>query len=150
LLFLEAIRWVGKFQDVGHTVKKKKIKFIVGGVIIAVAAVYLVYAGVRGNLVYYVTPSELLAKGEQMYNKGIRLSGRIEDGSINWDAGKLDLRFKITDGKETIPVVYHGIVPDTFKYGVEVVVEGKLNPEHTFQAAKLLAKCPSKYEPQTE
>jgi cytochrome c-type biogenesis protein CcmE len=134
-----------------YNMKKKRIKFIMGGVIIGMALAYLVYAGMRDTnvLVYYYTPSELLAKGEGMYNKGVRLSGRIEDGSINWDTNKLDLSFRITDGKHPLPVTYHGIVPDTFKYGVDVVVEGKLNAEHTFQATKLLAKCPSKYEAET-
>ena len=131
--------------------KKKRTKFIIGGIIIGLALAYLVYAGMRDTnvLVYYHTPSEVVAKGEEMYNKGIRLSGRIEDGSINWDVNKLDLSFRITDGKHTVPVTYHGIIPDTFKYGVDVVVEGKLTAEQTFQATKLLAKCPSKYEAET-
>lgn len=128
--------------------KKKKVKFIVGGSIIITAIAYLAYAGMRDTnvLIYYNTPTELLAKGEAAYNKGIRISGRIEDGSISWDANKLDLNFRITDGKHTIPVTYHGIVPDTFKYGVDVVIEGKLNADKSFKATELLAKCPSKYE----
>ncbi len=132
--------------------KKKKLKFIIGGSIIITAIAYLAYAGMRDTnvLIYYNTPSELLDKGKAAYNNGIRISGRIEDGSINWDADKLDLSFRITDGKNTIPVIYHGIVPDTFKYGVDVVIEGKLNVDDTFQATELLAKCPSKYDAEDE
>ena len=116
------------------------------------AIAYLAYAGMRDTnvLIYYNTPTELLAKGEAAYNKGIRIKGYIEDGSINWDAGNLDLSFRITDGEHTIPVKYHGVVPDTFKYGVEAVIEGKLNADDTFQATELLAKCPSKYEVEDE
>ncbi len=126
--------------------KGKKTKFIVGGVIISLTIGYLVYAGVRDTQVYYMTPTEVMAKGEAIYGQGVRISGRIEDGSINWDPRELELSFVLVDGKEKIPVHYHGVVPDTFKYGVEVVVEGKLAAGQPFEATNLLAKCPSKYE----
>jgi cytochrome c-type biogenesis protein CcmE len=128
--------------------KKKKSKFIIGGLLIVAAVLYLIYSGVQETMVYYLTPSELLSKGEQVYDKGVRVSGRIEDGSIESDVQKMDLSFRITDGKQTIPVTYHGIVPDTFKYGVDVIIEGKFKADQTFQATKLMAKCPSKYEPE--
>ena len=59
------------------------------------------------------------------------------------------LRFIMTDGQQDLPVSYVGVVPDSFKAGGQTVVEGKLDPEGTFQATTLLAKCPSKYEPDT-
>ncbi len=126
--------------------KGKKKKFIIGGIIVILAVGYLVYAGVRDTQIYYMTPTEVMAQGEAVYGQGVRVSGRIEDGSINWDPRTLELSFVITDSKEKIPVHYHGVVPDTFKYGVEVVVEGKLTAGRSFEATKLLAKCPSKYE----
>ncbi len=129
--------------------KKTRLKFIIGGVIIALAVGILVFAGMQGNEVYYLSPSELLSKEGQGVGLGARVAGKIEDGSINWNSKTLDLSFKITDGKQAIPVQYHGVIPDTFKYGVEVVVEGKLQETKTFMATKLMAKCPSKYEPQT-
>ena len=128
--------------------KPKKRKFVIGSVVISLVIGYLVYAGVRDTMVYYMTPSELLAKGEAIYGQGVRASGRIEDGSINWDPEALELTFVLADGKERIPVHYHGVVPDTFKYGVEVIVEGKLVNAQLFEATQLLAKCPSKYEPE--
>ncbi len=128
--------------------KRKKLKFIVGSVVIVLVIGYLVYAGVRDTMVYYMTPTELLAKGEAIYGQGVRASGNIKDGSINWDPKALELEFILVDGKKSIPVHYQGVVPDTFKYGVEVVVEGKLVNEQLFEATMLLAKCPSKYEPE--
>ncbi len=128
--------------------KRKKIKFIIGGVIIALTIGYLVFAGVSSNQVYYMTPTEVLAKGNAVYGQGVRVSGRIQDGSINWDPKALELSFVIIDSESNIPVHYHGVVPDTFKYGVEVVVEGKLVNDKLFEATELLAKCPSKYEPE--
>jgi cytochrome c-type biogenesis protein CcmE len=51
------------------------------------------------------------------------------------------------DGGESLPVIYQGVVPDTFKVGNEVVVEGTLKSNGIFQAYTLMPKCPSKYEP---
>jgi cytochrome c-type biogenesis protein CcmE len=61
------------------------------------------------------------------------------------------LRFTIVDleGDENLPVVYQGVVPDTFRVGNEVVIEGQLNSDGIFQADTLMPKCPSKYEPNT-
>jgi len=129
-------------------VKGKKVKFIVGGVLIVLVIGYLVYAGVRDTMVYYMTPTELLAKGEAVYGQGVRASGNIKPGSINWDPMALELKFILVDGKNSVPVHYHGVVPDTFKYGVQVIVEGKLINDQLFEATMLLAKCPSKYEPE--
>ena len=128
--------------------KPKKLKFVVGGVVIALVIGYLVYAGVRDTMVYYMTPTELLSKGEAVYGEGVRASGRIKDGSIEWDPEALELKFVLVDSQNSIPVHYHGVVPDTFKYGVEVIVEGKLVNSQLFEATQLLAKCPSKYEPE--
>jgi cytochrome c-type biogenesis protein CcmE len=126
--------------------RTKQKKLVVGGIIIVLTLVYVVYAGVRDSMVYYLTPTELLAKGDAAFDEGVRVSGRVEEGTIKHDQKNMVLTFKLTDQKHSIPVTYKGVVPDTFKYGVEVVVEGKYAPENTFKATTLLAKCPSKYE----
>ncbi len=128
--------------------KAKKLKFIIGGIIIVLVIGYLVYTGVQDTMIYYMTPTELLAKGEAVYGQGVRASGRIKDGSIDWDPKTLELKFILVDDKNSIPVHYRGVVPDTFKYGVEVIAEGKLINDRLFEAIQLLAKCPSKYEPE--
>jgi cytochrome c-type biogenesis protein CcmE len=53
----------------------------------------------------------------------------------------------ITDGARALPVAYSGVVPDIFKDGRQVVVEGALGRDGTFEATTLLAKCPTKYTP---
>lgn len=126
--------------------KTKQKKLAVGGIIIILTLGYVIYGGVRDSMVYYLTPTELLAKGDAAFNEGVRVSGRVEEGTIKQDFKKMTLTFLLTDQKNSIPVTYKGVVPDTFKYGVEVVVEGKLAPEKIFTATTLLAKCPSKYE----
>jgi cytochrome c-type biogenesis protein CcmE len=84
-----------------------------------------------------------------MLSQRVRIGGRVVDGTIKWNPRDLRLEFQISD-KETADVLtvkYKGVVPDTFKNGVEAVADGVLTPEGYFEADNLLAKCPSKYEP---
>lgn len=127
--------------------RKKKLRFIIGGIVLLVVLGYLIYTGMQGTMVYYMTVSELMAEGESIYDQGVRLGGRVMEGSINWDNLNLELKFDIADGRKSLPVVYKGVVPDAFKSGAEVIVEGTYSPQGFFQATTLLAKCPSKYRP---
>ena len=122
-----------------------RIKFIIAIIIIALAIAYLVYAGVRDTMVYYLSVNELKARVPDVYEQKVRVSGNVVAGSIK---KSLDghLEFKIADGKDAIDVIYKGIVPDIFKDGVQAVVEGNYTSENIFRADLLLAKCPTKYE----
>lgn len=126
--------------------KKKKVKFIIGGVIIAVAIIYLVYSGIQKGGLYYLTVSELKEQGSIAYGQSTRVNGNVLDGSIQWDFEETTLRFIISDGQNKLPIIYRGVAPDTFRGGIEVVVEGKYTLENIFEADKIMAKCPSKYE----
>ena len=128
--------------------KKKKVKFIVGGIIIAVAIIYLVYSGIQKTGLYYLTVSEIKKEGSMAYGQSTRVNGNVLDGSIQWDSQEGTLRFIISDGENKLPIIYRGVAPDTFRGGAEVVVEGKYTPENIFEADKIMAKCPSKYEAQ--
>jgi len=125
--------------------KKKKFRFIVGGGILLLVLIYLIYTGMEGTMRYYMTVSELTAKGNSIYGEKVSLGGRVVKGSIKWDRLKLKLKFSITDGKKSLPVIYKGVIPDAFKNGASVVAEGTYSPKGFFQATALLAKCPSKY-----
>ncbi len=128
------------------TFKSKKTKFIIAGLVVVIIVGYMVYAGIRDTRVLYMTPSEIISSGASVYNRGLRLGGIVLDGSIEYDNKNLILAFKVTDGKVQMPVVYHGVVPDTFQNGVEIVVEGNYTSEGIFNATTLFPKCPSKYE----
>ena len=78
----------------------------------------------------------------------LRPAGHVAAGTIQRDNQTQVLRFTMTDGSRTMPVVYSGIVPDAFNAGLTVVVEGKLQ-QGTFHAQTLLAKCPSKFQSAT-
>ena len=106
---------------------------------------YLVYAGVRDTMVYYLTVSELVQQGLQSSNGGVRVGGKVVEGSIIWDPKGLRLRFIMRDDRATLPVVYQGVVPDSFKQGRKVIIEG-IYADGLFTASQIMPTCPSRYE----
>ena len=129
--------------------KKRKLKFVVGAVILIIAISYLIFAGIQKTALYYLTVSELKDRGVSLtYEEMVRVNGRVLDGSIQWSSKEGTLHFIITDGENKLPIIHQGIAPDTFKDGAEVVIEGRYGPEDIFKADKIMAKCPSKYEAQ--
>lgn len=123
-----------------------KKKYIIGGAIIAVVAGYLLYLTLDSSLSYYVTVSELVDKGPEVYDTDIRVAGKVADSPVDWKAEEIELSFTITEGGQTLPVIYHGAKPDGFTAGADIVVEGKYYPDNIFQASSIVLKCPSKYE----
>jgi len=110
---------------------------------------FLLYTGINANMVYYYHVDEVTPKLASLENEVIKINGKVIDGSIH--KNRLDYSFLIKGVKESnqVRVAYHGVVPDTFKDGSDVVVEGKYDPTAaTFHATTLMAKCPTKYEPQ--
>lgn len=130
--------------------KKKNLKFLIGGLAVAAVVVYLAVSGAREGMLYYLTVSEFNGKVSTLGDQGVRVSGKVVKGTIQKDSTNLDVDFIITDGKEQLPVSYHGIIPDIFGDGIEVVVEGKYLSGGSFQATSLLTKCPSKFEGDSE
>ncbi len=120
-------------------------KILVAVAVFVLAGVYLAYNGARSSLAYYLTVDELLSRGGAMTQADIRLSGLVAAGTIVRDPVAGTLAFRITDGARALDVRYRGVVPDAFKDGAEVVVEGRYDGR-TFTAARLFAKCPSKFE----
>ena len=130
--------------------RKKQRKFLVGFGLVIAAIGYLIYTGATDATMYYLTVSELKAAvetGDVAYDENMRLHGKVVNGSIQRDeVGTMRIRFIAHEGGVEAPVVYTGVVPDTFKDDSEVVVEGGYGRDGTFNAHTLYAKCPSKYE----
>jgi cytochrome c-type biogenesis protein CcmE len=132
-------------------------RFLVGAVVIFAAVAYLVYAGIRETSVYYLTIDEFLNKKETLVGQGVRVAGRVQHGTMHWNATSLDLAFGLggfqPEGKAAaaarspVPVHYRGILPDMFAEGRDVIVEGIYGNDGTFAANTILTSCPSKYEP---
>lgn len=128
----------------------KKKRFLISGLILLLALGYLGYTGFTSAAAKNYTVSELAAQGSSIYGETVRVDGLVVAGSIEQEAVGRTLRFSMVDvdGEESLPVFYQGVVPDTFKENAEVVVEGQLNSDGVFHAGTLMAKCPSKYEPE--
>lgn len=128
---------------------KARTKFIVGAALVTITVGYLMAEGIKDTGVYFLMPAELaekVASDPSLYDVGIRVGGRVVEGSVDRDVANQTVAFEVTDGLESFPVVYRGIVPDTFSDNVEVVVEGRLMTDGTLRATNVLAKCGSKYE----
>lgn len=111
---------------------------------------YLLRGGIEQNIVYFVTPSELLAKGDLGYDHAVRLGGSVKKGSIVWDGEAIRLQFLLTDGSQEISVVSHATPPQMFQEEMGVVVEGKLLKSGTFEADRLMVKHSNEYRPPKE
>ncbi len=124
----------------------KQTKCIVGGFIIVLVVGYLIFTGIQGSTAPYLTVTELQSRGPSIYERNVRVTGVVQEGSIDWNAQDLVLKFEIADGSGHLPVVYKGLRPDMFQDGAQVVVEGRYTEGGTFEAYNLVLKCPSKYE----
>ena len=129
-------------------VRNRQVAIAVG--VILVAVVYVLITGMRDTMVYYYTVSEVAEQRDTLAGESVRVAGVVVPGSIEKDSTGLVHKFVIEEGGETIPVVYRDIVPDTFQDRAEAVVEGTLTGDGTFEATFLMAKCPSKYEAETD
>ena len=125
--------------------RRLPISFILGGLVILGAVIYLVYANTQSNAVYYMTVSEL-HNCTICTTQSVRVAGIVQKGTVVHNDAKQQITFTISDSNgQSLPVVYSGIVPDIFAPGIQVVVEGHYTGQGPFQAQTLLAKCPSKF-----
>ena len=125
----------------------KKTKLLLGGSLVVAALAYLINSGIQEAAVYYITPSELKAKGGTVSDRSLRLGGMVVPGSLHWEPQTLKLTFRLTDGKEEVAVEHTGSPPDLFKEGAGAVVEGKCVNGGPFQSSMILAKHSEEYSP---
>jgi cytochrome c-type biogenesis protein CcmE len=133
-------------QPKSKTKPKYQVKYLVGAGIIFAVIIGLIVFGLTQTGQWAVNLAELAAKGETAVGQGVRVSGQLEANSVAKDVKANKIAFVLTDGVNRLPVSYNGVVPDTFDRAVEIVAEGKLNPDGSFTATNVLAKCPSKYD----
>ena len=108
---------------------------------------WLMYAGLTEDSVYFLNVSEALAAPKEKLG-AVRLFGTVAERDLAPLDNTLGVRFLLEDKDDkarTIAVHYQGAVPDTFKPGAEVIVEGALRGD-AFSAKSLMTKCPSKYQ----
>jgi cytochrome c-type biogenesis protein CcmE len=119
---------------------------LVGAIVLGVSvAAWLGTQAFRENVMFFFNPTDISA-GKAPAGQRFRLGGMVANGSIEKTAGTLDVRFLVTDFKNSVWVTYNGILPDLFRDGQGVVVHGRMQ-DTTFVADEVLAKHDEKYMP---
>ena len=125
-----------------------RLSFLIAGIAILGAIIYLVVSNTQASAVYYMTVSELQSC-KTCVTQDVRVAGVVQAGSIVRNDAQQTISFVITQGSQKMPVTYTGVVPDIFRPGITVVVEGYYTGSGPFKAQTLLAKCPSKFQAAT-
>lgn len=127
---------------------KKNTKVLVGGGFIVAAIVSLLLGAAPASSGVEVTIGQLQADPAK-YNQSnyLLVQGDIIGDSVEWNADKIELRFKIKDEDGNIlQVVHSGVKPDNFTEGIIAIVEGTYGEGEIFEADRVKTRCPSKYE----
>jgi cytochrome c-type biogenesis protein CcmE len=147
------------------------MKFIVGGLLIIAAIVYLIMSSAQANAQYFMTIDEVGANGSDLQGRDLRVSGAVVGDSIQYDPQSLTLTFTVAhipgDNKEIeqagglaevlhlavsdpsrskMEVVYNGPKPDLLRNEAQAIMTGSIGQDGKFYADELLLKCPTRYE----
>jgi len=122
-----------------------KVKMNLAGAALTIAVCLLAVAGVREGWVYYLQVDQFLQSPDRQ-DQRVRLHGTVGEDNFVARSTELVASFDLLGETGKVRVDYHGVVPDLFKTGVDVVVEGQLDDAGVFQADTLMTKCASKYE----
>ena len=125
-------------------------KYIIAGSVLCVAIGVIIFNALSSCSVKSYTVGELLNKADSLYEKTVRVEGKVGEGSIVRSPEALRLEFILVDENEIdqVPVSYQKVEPDNFYEGRGVVVEGMLDRDGRFSAEKLYTSCASKYVPE--
>ncbi len=148
-----------------------KLKFIVGGLLILAAVVYLIWTSATANAQYFMTVDEVVTKGADLNGRELRVSGAVIGDSIQYDSKNLKLEFTVAHmpgsqkevdaqggmmavlhdavvdpNRNHLKVVYTGVRPDLLKNEAQAIMTGKLGKDGVFYASELLLKCPTRYQ----
>ncbi|HEX4214655.1 MAG TPA: cytochrome c maturation protein CcmE [Candidatus Dormibacteraeota bacterium] len=118
------------------------IKVVLLALVVAVGVGYFMVSSMHGSADYYQTIQQMRAHPPTTSQASVE--GVVQKGVQRGDGG-FDVRFVMADGKDRMPVSYQGTLPEIFRPGVQVVVQGKVDQDGTFHATQLQAKCPSHF-----
>jgi cytochrome c-type biogenesis protein CcmE len=154
-----------------HNIFQGRGKFILGGVLILAAVIYLIVTSTQANAEYFMTVNELKAKGDSLVGQNLRISGAVIGSSIQYDVQTMNLTFdlahvpgdnaEIQNGgglaavlhaavsdptRARVTIVYNGPRPDLLRDEAQAIITGHLGTDGIFHADDLLLKCPTKYQ----
>jgi len=148
-----------------------RAKFLIGGILILAAVVYLIASSTTASAEYFLTIEELNTRGAANIDRSVRVSGAVVGDSIEYDPNSLTLTFIVADvpgdnneieaqgglavvlheavidpNRARMTVVYEGPKPDLLRDEAQAIMTGHLGEDGIFYADELLLKCPTKYE----
>ena len=147
-----------------------RMKFIIGGLLIVAAVVYLIYSSTAASAQYFLTVEEVDQQGEDVYDRDLRISGAVIGDTIDYDPQTLTLKFTVahipgdnadieaqgglafvlhkavTNPTAILEVEHNGPMPDLLQNEAQAIMTGRLGKDGVFYADELLLKCPTKYE----
>lgn len=126
--------------------KHQRLVLLVIALAVLIGAGLLAAWALRNQASYFYVPSEIVA-APPAPDRGVRLGGMVEGGSLRTEADGVTIAFVVQDGKARVPVRFSGIVPSLFVEGSGVVAEGRMGRDGTFVADNLLAKHDENYVP---
>lgn len=126
--------------------RQKRLLLAVGGLAGVVMVTGLVLNAFRDNLVFFHTPSDIVAEIVPM-ERTFRIGGLVEDGSVSRGEDGVTVHFRVTDTAVAVPVVYQGILPNLFREGQGVVAVGSLQEGGVFKASQVMARHDEEYMP---
>ena len=148
-----------------------RTKFLIGGLLIVAAIVYLIASSTQASAQYYLTIDELAEKGDSVRGRDLKISGAVDGDSIVYEPETLTLRFTVANvpaeleaieengglaevlhqavsdpNARRLQVVYIGVKPDLLRHEAQAIMTGRMDDNGVFQASELLLKCPTRYE----
>ena len=137
----------------GRTANRRTAwKILLTVVVSATAISGVLWASLGEGAEYYKYVDEARAAQDRLTGKRLRVHGHVVPGTIGHQAGTLDYRFALESRPPRAPapldVRFHGIAPDLFKAGAEVIASGMLGSDGALRSDRIETKCPSKYETQ--
>ena len=146
-------------------------KFLIGGLFVLAAVVYLIFSSSKANAQYFMTVDELQSKSDSMVGRNLRISGAVVGSTIRFNPDTNYLTFAIANvpgdnatidsegglakvlheavvdpTRRRLNVIYSGPKPDLMRDEAQAIITGQLGTDGVFHADELLLKCPTKYE----
>ena len=126
--------------------RSQRLWLIGAAAVLLTGAVALAATALQDTVAFFQSPTDVATKGVSNFHQSVRVGGLVETGSEKHGTSG-ELLFKITDCKNTVPVMFEGIPPDLFQEGKGVVAEGKFDQTGRLVAKRVLAKHDENYMP---
>lgn len=131
----------------GWSFMRKNMKVILGSSVVLLSILVMLIVVTPSVSGSEVSISHLVENKEELQDTFITTEGLLVDGSIDWDADQIELKFELEDESGgVLPVHYEGVEPDNFTDEVYIIVHGHIDQDGIFTAENVQTRCPSTYE----